>query len=335
MTATRTLFLLTLSFACNLSVAAVPVTVGRLTEQLVDHEVRAPAVVVPANRAAVTAQISALIQTVHVDVGAAVSKGDLLVSLDDADARLAVDRALADLQALDAQIAQADARLKRGEGLVDSNFISADELLERRTAVSVLKANRVAQELAIRSARLNLSRTRVSAPFAATVVARSAQVGSLALPGTVLMSLVQTSNREIDADLDPRYADRLAKAGQLRFVSQGKTWPVEFARVSGVIDTAARIRKGRFTFTAEAAAIGTSGEVAWLDSAGLLPVPLIVQRDGKLGIFVAENNKARFVALQDAQEGRPAATDLPADSLVVIRGQTRLQDNDELRINRQ
>jgi RND family efflux transporter MFP subunit len=334
MMVSRTLFLPALVLLSS-AASAVPVTVGRLADNLVDHEVSAPAMVVPANRAQITAQVTALIRIVHVDVGAEVLKDTLLISLDDDDARLAVDRALADLQALDAQIAQAAARLKRGEDLIASNFISDDDMLERRTTVAVLQANRVAQELALRNARLNLARTRITAPFAATVVARSAQVGSLAQPGSALLTLVQSSHREVDADLDPRYADRLAAAERLRFVSQGRSWPLQLARVSSVIDPASRIRKGRFLFAADTAPIGASGEVTWLDSSGLLPVPLIVQRDGRLGVFVADGNRARFVPLPEAQEGRPAATSLPADTLVVIRGQARLQDNDELQISRQ
>ncbi|MCB1843660.1 MAG: efflux RND transporter periplasmic adaptor subunit, partial [Halioglobus sp.] len=212
---------------------------------------------------------------------------------------------------------------------------SDDDMLDRRTAVSVLRANRDSQELAIRSARLTLSRTKIVAPFDGTVVTRAAQLGSLAQPGTALITLVQTSDREVDVDIDPRYADGVRSARELRLESRAHLWPLEVARISPVIDAAARTQKGRFRFTGDAAAIGTSGEVAWLDASGLLPVPLIVQRDGKLGVFVANGNRARFVALPDAQEGRPSATSLPADTLLVVRGQSRLQDGDELQITRQ
>lgn len=314
--------------------AAVPVTVQSLSGQLVDLEVRAPAVVVARNQSIITAQVTALIRTVEADVGAAVAVGETLIRLDDDDARLARDRARADLHALEAQIEQAVLRLSRGEELLQKNFISDDELVERRTTLSVLHANRDAQALAVKSAELVLARTRVEAPFNATVVARQAQVGSLAMPGTALMTLVQTDQREVDADLDPRFAPDPDNASSLHFESQGRRWPLDVLRVSSVIDTDARIRKARFGFTGELAAIGTSGEVVWLEAAGLVPVPLIVQRDERLGVFVADGNRARFVALPGAQEGRPASNSLPPDTLIVTRGQSRLQDGDELQISR-
>ena len=53
------------------------------------------------------------------------------------------------------------------------------------------------------------------------------------------------------------------------------------------------------------------------------------------GVFVANDEHARFVAIPGAQEGRPAAVDLPAETLIVVRGHTRLQDGDSLDINRE
>jgi len=315
--------------------ADVAVTVAPLATQLVDLEVHAPATVVPANRAVITSQTTGLIESVPVDVGATVKRGELLVRLDDSDATLGLERARAELSALEAQIDQAMQRVRRGEDLFASNFISDDELLERRTTLSVLRANRAAQELAVAQAELTLARTRITAPFDAAVVERAAQVGSLARPGTPLVTLVQVSGREVDADLDPRYADDVGSGTGLRLVSQGEVYPLELARLSPVIETDTRIRKGRFRFAGPQAPVGASGEVVWQDAAGLVPVPLIVQRNGRLGLFVAEAGIGRFVPLPGAQEGRPASSELPPDTLVVVRGQARLKDGDRLSVTRQ
>ncbi|NNE59466.1 MAG: efflux RND transporter periplasmic adaptor subunit [Woeseia sp.] len=318
----------------TVAVAQVPVEVAPLSSQLVELEIRAPATVVPANRAVVAAQVGALISEVLVDVGSIVDKGDELIRLDQADASLAAQRAEAELNALDSQIAQAERQLTRGEELFASNYISDDELLVRRTNVAVLTANRAAQQLAIRSAKLALSRTSVRAPFAAAVVERAAQVGSLAQPGTPLITLVQVSNREVDAELDPRNVASIESAAELRFESQGSAFPVTVSRLSPIVETDSRIQRGRFRFVEATAPIGASGEVVWRDAAGLLPITLIVQRDQQLGVFVADGQKARFMALPMAQEGRPARANLPPDTLLVVRGQSRLQDGDELSFSR-
>jgi RND family efflux transporter MFP subunit len=311
---------------------AVPVSVQRLGDLLVDREVRAPASVVSANRAIVTAEVSALIKEISADVGAAVQKGDLLIRLDDDNARLALAQARATLAALDAQIVQAKQRLRKAQELLEKSFVSDDELTARETDLAVLEANRNAQVVAIQQTQLSLARTRISAPYDATVVERQAQVGSFAMPGSPLITLVQTDRREIDAEIDPQFAGGLATASDLHFVSQGRSLPVALARLSDVIETSTRKLRGRFVFSDDAAQVGASGELVWLEAQGLVPVTLIVQRGTEFGIFIANDARAYFVAIPGAQEGRPAALDLPPDTLVVSRGHIRLQDGDALMI---
>ena len=314
---------------------ATPVAVQRLADIQVDREVRSPAVVLPANRSIVASQVTALIEEIAVDVGAEVAEGALLVRLDAADAWLELARAMADLEALDAQVAEAEQRLSRAEELLEKAFVSDDELVNRQTAVAVLEANRERQRVLIRAAQLELARTEVRAPFSAVVVERSGQVGSLATPGSPLMTIVQTTGPEVDAEIDPRYAASLSDSDDLRFVTQGREWPVSLARLSSVIEPDTRKQRGRFHFADEPAPVGSSGDLVWKEASALLPVALVVQRDSRFGVFTAENGRARFIVIPSAQEGRPAAVDLPGDTLIVTRGHVRLQDGDALQISQE
>ncbi len=318
-----------------LAADAVPVTVAPLSDLAVDRELRAPATVVSANEAVVTSQVPALILAIVRDVGDDVRKGDLLIRLDDANATLALAQAKAEHAGIEAQLAEARARLVKAEELLAKNFISDDEMISRRSAVAVLEASQKAQLAGIDLAELDLSRTRISAPFDAAIVERSAQVGSYAQPGTPLITLVQTDRREIDVEVDPRYASNLSTASNLRFVSQGRAWPAELARISSVIDTSSRLVRTRFVFTDGTAPIGASGELVWRESSGLVPVNYIVERDGALGVFVANSEMARFVPIPGAQQGRPAMVELPPDALIIKRGHTRLQDGDAIQVSRE
>lgn len=310
----------------------VPVTVERLGDVRIERELRAPATVLSANRAVVTSEVTALIEKVLADVGASVKKGALLVQLDNDNARFSLAQARASLDALDAQITEAKQRLRKAEDLLDKNFISDDELINRQTNLAVLQANRQGQLVAIQAAELALARTRIRAPFDATIVARQAQVGNFAQPGTQLLTLVQTSQREVDAELDPRYASQMRDVRDLRFVSMGGEYSIVLLRLSDVIETDTRRLRARFKFSGDTAAIGSSGEIAWREGVGVVPVELIVQRGSVFGVFAARNGKAEFIQIPNAQQGRPAALDLPDDTMIVSRGQVRLQDGDELLI---
>jgi membrane fusion protein, multidrug efflux system len=318
-----------------IATAETPVTVRDLGDVLVAREFGAPASVIAANRTVVTSQITALIDEIAIDVGDLVEKGQLLVKLDPADTRLALAEAEAALAAQEAQLQDAQQRLRRAENLLERDFVSEDELNARQTEVAVMEANRNRQRVAIRNARLALSRTEVYAPFDAAVVERQAQVGNLASPGSPLLTLVQTDDREVDAEVDPRYAEQLKVTSNLRFVSEGREWPVELARLSTVIEADTRKQRGRFRFASEPAPIGATGELVWDEASGLVPVSLIVQRGNSLGVFTARDGHARFVALPSAQEGRPAAIDLPVDTPIVTGGHVRLQDGDPIQITRE
>lgn len=313
--------------------SVIPVSARPVQELLVDSERRAPATVVSANRATLTSEVSAIVAAVHEDVGADVEKGELLVELDAANARNNLAQAEASLAAIDAQIVEARSRLTKAEDLLEKNFISDEELISRRANLTVLEANRKGAQAALARAKLDLARTRISAPFDAAIVERQAQVGSFAQPGSPLITLVQTDRREVDVELDPRFAVNIPQVSMLKFVSQGREWPVQVLRTSSVIDVSTRVVRTRLAFVGEQAPIGSSGQLVWIESSGRLPVDLVVQRDGSLGVFVVDNGKARFVALPDAQAGRPVDVNLPKDTLVVSRGQGRLQDGDTLQVS--
>jgi len=323
--------LLALSLCCGAGWAQpVPVSVERLDDLRIERELRAPATVLSANRTVVTSEVTALIQEVLADVGAAVEKGALLIRLDNDNASLSLADARAGLDALDAQLVEATQRLRKAEELLTSNFISDDELINRRTNLAVLQANRQGQLVTIQAAELELARTRIRAPFDATIVARQAQVGNFAQPGTQLLTLVQTDRREVDVELDPRHAVLINNVKDLRYVNMGREYPVELLRLSDVIETDTRRLRARFGFLAEAAAIGSSGEVAWRETQGVVPVIFIVQRGSVFGVFVVQNSKAEFIEIPSAQQGRPAALDMPGDTLIVSRGHVQLQDGDDL-----
>lgn len=319
---------------CNPALAAGEVAVGvaRLQDLVTARELRAPATVVSANQAVITSQVAALVAEVRRDVGDDVKKGDLLIRLDDDTARFALAQAEAQLAAIEAQLLEARSRLQNAEGLLQKNFISDEEMISRQAAVAVLVANRRAQQARVELAGLELARTRIAAPFDAAIVARSAQVGSLAQPGTPLITVVQTDQREIDVEVDPRYAAEVPHADNPRFVSQGAEWPVRLARISSVIDVSTRLLRARFVFVEKVAPIGTAGQLVWSEPSALVPVDLIVERNNRLGVFVANSETASFFPIPGAQQGRPAVVELPPDTLIVRRGHTRLQDGDALKV---
>lgn len=303
-----------------------------LADVLVDFERRAPAEVRALNDSTMAAEVSAVVLSVHADVGQVVKAGDLLLELDPVDYQLNLKQAEANLASSKARLSQASAKLKRARTLGGNQYISADELLERETDVMVFNAQIQADEVAVAVARRNLEKCSLTAPFDGVVGKRMAQVGNFVRNGDPLIAVTQVDQFELDAEIPDGHADEISHADEVRFESRGQSWPVQLLRLSSVINSQGRTRQARFAFMGNAPAVGRSGELVWRVGEGMLPSNLISRRNGVLGVFVIDSDKARFEPLNGAQEGRPVQVNLPASTQVITLGRDRLQDGATLNV---
>jgi len=73
--------------------AGISVRAQPLSEVLVNFERRAPAEVRALNDSSISAEVSAVVHSVHADVGQSVAKGDLLLELNPTDYQLNLKQA--------------------------------------------------------------------------------------------------------------------------------------------------------------------------------------------------------------------------------------------------
>lgn len=306
--------------------------VGSVAEVALYPERSAPASVVGKHEARLSAEVAAPIQAIPVDVGQTVRKGQVVVRLDARDAQLALERAQAALAQAEARHALARAQFERARALREKNFISAEALTVRETELAAAVADLRAAKAQRDTARRALEKHTLRAPFDAVVRERRGQVGELAAPGTVLLTLVSHTELELAAQLQPRDAESLQRAVSAAPIFESATGRYELKplRVSPAVNRESRSIEARLAFVGPAPAAGSEGRLVWREAQAHLPAELLVQREGRLGVFVVEGGKARFHALPQAQEGRPAPLDLPADARIVTQGRHAVQDGQAL-----
>lgn len=151
----------------------------------------------------ISAQVPGQIRRVLVQAGDQVRAGQLLVVLDDAATRSALDQANAAAEAASRQQAAAQseaslaaATLARYQMLKKENSVSAqefDEVQKRSQAAQLRVESYAAQtqqaQAAVAGARTQLGYSTLRAPFAGVVTARLADPGTLASPGVPLLQL--------------------------------------------------------------------------------------------------------------------------------------------------
>ena len=63
-----------------------------------------------------------------------------------------------------------------------------------------------------------------------------------------------------------------------------------------------------------------------------IPAEFLLRRDRQIGVFILAQDKAEFVALPDAEEGRPAELAMPSHTLLIDEGRQRLDDGDAVAV---
>lgn len=318
---------------CSAAAAQDPpaATVKPLAEAAIYPERDAAAQVVSLNESRIAAEIAGRIEAVPVEVGQRIERGALIARIDCRDHDLARARAAAVLTAARSRLALADQQLARARELQARGFFAEEALAARITEVEVLRADAAQAEAQLGAAARAVGKCVVRAPFAAIVRERLGRVGELAAPGTPLAALVDLERIEVAALVQTKDTRSLERATEVRFLGPGGAVPLVLERVSPVIDPQTRTAEARLRFAGTAAAPGASGRITWRDPNAHVPPELVVRRAGRLGVFIDDGGTARFHALLEAQEGRPARVDLPPSAAIVVKGQLALQDGQRLR----
>ena len=300
-----------------------------LSNLAVPIEYSAPATASSLNESTLKAEISARIDAIPAKVGEVVSKGDVLVKLNCSDAKSQLLQASANLDAAKARAQLAEQQLQRAISLKKKRSVSEELLSQRESEASAANAEQKARDAAQSIAQNQVKRCNITSPFNAIVTERTGQVGELATAGAPMMKVVSTEGLEVSADIVPTDGPSLEQVSNIAFLSPAP-YPVKLRALTGVIGSLTRTREARLTFIDQQPLPGTPGRLSWSDTRPGIPSQYITERQGQLGVFIAEDNKAKFIALPYAQEGRAVATDLTSDTLIITTGRNTVSDGDIL-----
>jgi HlyD family secretion protein len=187
--------------------------------------------VTPRRRATVAAKITGRVTGVFFDEGMRVKEGQLLATLDDSDAKRALNAAIADRNASRAAIADLEVQLKyaqiqlhRAKELFAEKVQSQEALDTARTNVDSLKAKILlakvqvtASEARVLEAQQGVDNCIIRAPFGGVVVSKDAQVGEMVSPisagggftRTGIATIVDMNSNEIEVDVNEAYIARV------------------------------------------------------------------------------------------------------------------------------
>jgi membrane fusion protein (multidrug efflux system) len=291
----------------------------------------ATATLEPDKEAEVLARASGVVLEILVEEGDQVAKGQELLVIEDDEYRWRLKSAETELHQRRTRHQRLEQMLEYQEGMI------APEELEE--AESAYRSAVAAHELAA----LNLSYTRVDAPFSGLMVSRFVDQGQTVNVGTRLFTLSDMGRllARVHVPAKQFQSIRTDQPVELTLDSSGEQLTGTIDLISPVIDPQSGTIKVTVEISQypESARAGDFAEVRIVTEQHLntilIPKAAVVSEKGTNVVYLAEENKARrqVVELGFQNESHIEITDgLAEGQQVVIQGQRSLKDGQTLKI---
>ncbi|MGA2117463.1 MAG: efflux RND transporter periplasmic adaptor subunit [Bryobacteraceae bacterium] len=277
--------------------------------------------------AVLASRVMAYVRQVAVQVGDPVRQDQLLVTLDSQDLEAYVRRAEAGEAEVLSAINEADSGVtgaKANLDLAQSTFQRMQELAAKKSisnqefdeSSARLKSSRAAYEMArakrgqldsklaqarqdIRAARIMRDYTRISAPFAGVVTAKSVEPGSLAAPGAPLLTVEREGAYRLEASVDESNAP-LIKAGQsveVELEAVGRQMAARVSEIDPSVDAVSRAYIVKIDLPASPGLHSGMFGRAWFPTGSrkvvAVPQAAMIEHGQLQSVFVVEGGIAR------------------------------------------
>jgi membrane fusion protein (multidrug efflux system) len=246
-----------------------------------------------------SARLAAYVQEVRATAGDRVKTGDLLVALDDREIR-------EQLTAAEAQLRQAESEYKRTKQLFEAKAATEQAMTAAESGFQSARAQ-------VDRMRVMLSYAQVTAPMEGVVTERRVEVGDLANPGQMLLSVYDPARMRLEVPVPVRLLHRFAvgQQVQVRLDYPARVTPGQVTEIVSEIDPRSRTRKVKILLDDSTGDIlpGAFGRV-WVDDTehdGVWVPAAAVIRNGQLeSVQVVQGDRvvSRLVRTRALDESR-------------------------------
>lgn len=324
---------------------ALSVTVTSVRDEAWPEMLSANGAIAPWQEAIVSAAVAGQrIEEVLVEVGDAVTSGQLLARLDRTELEAVVAVSTAAVAQAEANLAQAEADAARAAELEKKAALSAQEIMRYRTQAGVARAAVQSVRAQLRVQQLQLDRTRITAPDDGLITERSARIGEVPSIGQQLFRMIRQGKLEWRGELTAEQLARIApgKLVTLR-LPDGTTANARVRKLAPALRSESRLAEVFADLEpggSARAGMYVAGTVL-LDPRAALVVPAasVVIRDGRSYVFVVGAATATApIAARQVTIGRRSGEDVEivqgvaAGERVVVQGAGFLNDGDLVRV---
>jgi multidrug efflux system membrane fusion protein len=239
-----------------------------------------------------------------VDVGSVVKRGQVLMELDPQDLKLSQTQAMAALRAAETSRDLANAELKRYQELREKNFVSQAILDAKLSAAKSAQAQVDSAQAAYRGMSNQAGYASLEADVDGVVTAVDAEVGQVVAPGTPVVRVAKTDEKEIVFGVPEDKVDTLRATPDVHvrlWASPDKSVPGKIREISPVADPFTRTYAFKVTIpqSLSEAKLGMTALVAFASRTPQpqikVPLTALFHEKSATSVWVVENGAVRLV----------------------------------------
>ena len=239
-----------------------------------------------------------------VDVGSVVKRGQALMDLDPQDLKLSQAQALAALRAAETSRDLASAELKRYQELRDKNFVSQAILDAKLSAAKSAQAQVDSAQAAYRGMSNQAGYASLESDIDGVVTSVDAEVGQVVAPGTPVVRVAKTDEKEIVFGVPEDKVDTLRAISDVHvrlWATPDKAVLGKIREISPVADPSTRTYAFRVSIPASLseAKLGMTALVAFASRTPQpqikVPLTALFHEKSATSVWVVENGAVRLV----------------------------------------
>src|SRR6516165_10751286 len=282
------------------------------------------------HQSVISSKIQGRLSELRVEEGSYVKKDEVIARLEDSDYKASIDKAKADIEYAQANLAEMQRQARLQQGLFKDKVVSQDALDAANSRVDLAKATIEQDKAALQMQEANLEFTAIRAPFDGIVVKKMAEVGESVAPIPPGVN-ISTSSGAIVAIADMNSLEAEVDVNEANVGQLGPNYPADI-NVQAIPDHTYKGVLRQVIPTADRTKATVTVKVSILDKDRLIkpemscnvtfleppkkgelkeavpvrivtiPKDAITTRNGKQVVYVIENNKAHEVAVVTGNE---------------------------------
>jgi RND family efflux transporter MFP subunit len=276
----------------------------------------------PLSSATIKSKISGVVEATTVQEGMAVSAGQVLARIDQADLRARLQQQQAMLDEAQAKLSMATKNEANSQALLSQKYISQNAFDSTQNTVALARANVKSAAAMVEIARIALNDGIIKAPISGIVSKRHVQAGEKLAPDMAVYSIVNLSELTLEAQVPASEIPRVKVGQDVRFKVDGfqkREFEGKVARINPATEAGSRSMlvyiAVRNDDSALRAGMFAKGSIV-TDRSGVAPiVPMTALREdqGKQVVYKIENGKVVAqpvtLGLRNDDEGYAEVTD--------------------------